>query len=309
MKEKNNKVHKNSKTMIIIYAFVIFVIPFIPILARYVSNTINDFYSRSKEFYFYSDKLGEDFPNYQIENWSGVEDYIITVNMNSQKNNILTATYDIGYDISCNYSDNIICDLSKTAGIIRETTNTDFFNLTIIPNSPLNIGDEVWVEVTASTDSPYEKTLKAKFTLVVGQEKASYQIVDSVNSPYLTLNVTNTLPYYSVDEAFGTYNINDRISRDTYFELSDVNKEKCHSAIITLEFNPDEVLLDMTNENYLNADETSHVTKNSHEYTNSITFRVDAITSTKVRFYKIDISRDYTYPIINNNSVIEFSSR
>ena len=77
------------------------------------------------------------------------------------------------------------------------------------------------------------KTLTAEFELVVGQEKLSYEIQDEANSQYLELNITNTLTYYLVDEAFDTYKIGDKITNDTYMSLIDEQKAKCHSSAPT----------------------------------------------------------------------------
>ena len=43
-------------------------------------------------------------------------------------------------------------------------------------------------------------------------------------------------------------------------------------------------------------------------YISSITFDVDVLTSTEVRFYKRDRSANYTYPIVNNSSVVTFQA-
>ena len=48
------------KQLIILGLIVLNLISFIVIFGRYLTNTINDFFIRSKEFYFYSDKLSED---------------------------------------------------------------------------------------------------------------------------------------------------------------------------------------------------------------------------------------------------------
>ena len=107
--EKNYK----KKQIIILALITLSFLSFIIIFGRYVTNTINNFFVRSREFYFYSDKLSEDNSVYQVDNWSGVDDYVITINMNSSDNNIEAATYDIGYDISYTCSDNAICQLQQ----------------------------------------------------------------------------------------------------------------------------------------------------------------------------------------------------
>lgn len=304
-KMKNNL----KKTQILlIMAILICIISFIVIFGRYLTNNVNDFFVRSKEFYFYSDKLEEDTAVFQVDNWSGVDDYVITVNMNSRKNNLKAASYDIGYTISYTCSDNAICQLSKTEGIIYSNNNSDYFNLTITPNRQLETGDKVVVEIEAKSTAKYQKTLKGKFTLVVGKEKLSYQITDKPQNPYMELSLTNTLSYYIVNEAFGNYSVNNKIDIDTYLALTEENKAKCSSAIVTISFNPEQVLLDITNESYSKAKNIETTTVNGKTYINKFTILIDAISSTDLRFYKVDVSKDYTYPNGNEPSVLNITS-
>ena len=289
-------------------AFLICIFCFIVLFGRYLTNNVNDFFVRSKEFYFYSDKLEEDTAVFQVDNWSGVDDYVITVNMNSRKNNLKVASYDIGYTISYTCSDNAICQLSKTEGIIYSNNNSDYFNLTITPNRQLETGDKVVVEIEAKSTAKYQKTLKGKFTLVVGKEKLSYQITDKPQNPYMELSLTNTLSYYIENEAFGNYSVNNKIDIDTYLALTEENKAKCSSAIVTISFNPEQVLLDITNESYSKAKNIETTTVNGKTYINKFTILIDAISSTDLRFYKVDVSKDYTYPNGNEPSVLSITS-
>ncbi len=308
-KERKSKSIYKKQQIIIILVLALCFITLVSAFGRYVLNGINNFFVRTKEFYFYSDKLKENSPIYQIDNWTGIDPYTITVNMNSMENNLKKATYDISYDITYECTSNAICQLSKTSGIIPATSNSDYFNLVITPNTGLTTGDKVTVVITATSSSRYTKTLSARFTLVVGQESLSYEIVDSESNQYLDLNITNTLSYYKVETAFDSYNVGDRIDVDTYLTLSDANKAKCYSALITLSFDPNEVLLDMTNTNYLNAISTTTTNIDGSNYINGMTFKVEPISSAVVRFYKIDVSKDYTYPIINSTSIIGVTAR
>lgn len=304
------KIKNNLKKtqILLIMAILICIISFIVIFGRYLTNNVNDFFVRSKEFYFYSDKLEEDTAVFQVDNWSGVDDYVITVNMNSRKNNLKVASYDIGYTISYTCSDNAICQLSKTEGIIYSNNNSDYFNLTITPNRQIETGDKVVVEIEAKSTAKYQKTLIGKFTLVVGKEKLSYQITDKPQNPYMELSLTNTLSYYIVNEAFGNYSVNNKIDIDTYLALTEENKAKCSSAIVTITFNPEQVLLDITNESYSKAKNIETTTVNGKTYINKFTILIDAISSTDLRFYKVDVSKDYTYPNGNEPSVLSITS-
>lgn len=297
------------KQLVIILIMLICLISVFTILGRYITNNINNFFIRSKEFYFNSDKLKESQAVYQIENWSGIDDYIVTINMDSRKNNLEAVTYDIGYNISYTCSDNAICQLSKTNGTIKATSNTDSFNLTITPNRQLEIGDKVEVEIQVESTAQYKKILKGKFTLVVGKERLSYQITDSAQSPYMELRLTNTLSYYIVNQAFDAYTVGQKIDSDTYIALSDENKKKCYSTMVTMKFNPSEVLIDMTNNTFEKATNIETTTINGKTYINSITINMDAISSEDIRFYKVDVSKNYTYPNGNSSSIVTITSK
>ena len=298
-----------KKQIIIILIILLCSLSFVIVFGRYVTNSVNNFFLRSKEFYFYSDKLSEKKDVFQVDNWSGVDDYTIIVNMNSRKNNIQVASYDIAYDIKYTCSNNAICQLSKTSGIISKEDNTDSFNLTITPNTQLKTGDKVTVEIEATSKTSYTKTIKGKFTLVVGKENLTYQITDKPNNPYMDLRITNTLSYYIVDEAFGGYAPKDKIDIDTYLELSDQDKAKCYSNVVTMAFDPNEILIDITNENYQKATNVTTTVIDQKSYINSITLPIDAISSADIRFYKKDTSQDYTYPNVNSESVVEVTTK
>lgn len=303
------KIKKYKREQIIIIGLIIIcLMSFISTLARYVTNSINNYYLKTKEFYFNSDKLQDKIASYQIDNWPGVDDYTITVNMNSRENNLLFTNYDIDYDISYICSNNIICQLNKQKGTISGETNTDFFTITITPNADLKINDRVWVEITAKSTIPYKKTLKGKFTLVIGKEKTSYEIQDKENSPYLNLKVTNTISYYQVQEVFLDYKVGDKLTEEQYLTLDENQKQKCYSAIVRLEFDPKKTLLDMTNQEYLNGYDIETTNINGVNYIKAFKFKIDAISSANIKFYKVDINENYTYQG-EGESVIKVSSQ
>lgn len=309
MQKKSKSITKYKKKQIILVLIIlIIIISLVVIFGRFVTNSLNNFFLRSGEFYFESDKLSEEGTTLQVDNWSGVDDYTFTVNINTRKNNIETATYDIPYEIKYNASDNVICNLSKENGIIYASNNSDSFTLTITPNTQLRTGDKVTIDLEVISTGEYKKTLKGEFILVVGQENISYEITDEKSNPYLELSITNTLSYYTVRQAFGNYNLGDRIDVDAYLALSQENKNKCYSGEVKLEFDPNKVLLDMTSEIYNQAKNIETININGNTYIKSFTINIDAISSVDIRFYKVDVTKDYTYPNNNNDSVIEVTS-
>ncbi len=272
---------------------------------RYIYNELRDYYLASHSFYFNSDKLDVGVKNEELDNYSGVDPYTITINMNSYKNNFVASSSDIDYDITYECSSNATCEISKTSGVIYAASHTDSFYVTITPNENLSEGDTIWVEVETTSKSPYKKALKGRFTLKVGKMGLGYEITDVKNRAYFDVNFTNTYDFYTVNEAFSNYSVGDRIDITTYLGLSDTEKDKCSSAVIEIKFDPSIAVLDMTNEAYINN--TSSTTRDigGYKYIDSFIFKVDALSSKSVRFYKSNVSNDYTYPFNNNESIVE----
>ncbi len=303
IKKQNNRRFKESKDrkttnyIIIVVALIILLsTPLLISFSRYAIKSVNNYFSRSREFYFLSDKLTVDNNPYIIDNWSGVDPYTVVVNMSSMKNSNLKTNYDIAYDISYTASSNLNCQISKTSGVIPATTNEDSFNLIMTPNVSLFDGDTAEVEITAVSKTAYEKTLKARFILKVGQEQLTFSIVDEPYSPYAVVNITNSLSYYVVRSAFDSYSVGDRINIDTYKALSNVNKTRCSSVEVKLNFSPNKFVLDMTNQNYLDALDVTYQTIDGYNHINSVTFAVHALSSTNVILYKTNKLEDNTYP-------------
>ncbi len=301
------KLLKNKKNIYIILGITFIIFSIGITLGRYIYNDIRDFYLASKNFYFNSDKLTPLRGIYQIDNWSGVDTYTLTINLNNIKNNLVHAESDIEYEINYTCSNNANCSVSKTQGILYSEKQTDYFSATISPNTTLTNKDEVWIEIVAKSTYPYKKTLSARFILKVGIPGISYSIYDEAKRPYFDLSVTNTTDYYLVKEAFGIYSINQRIDYNTYMSLSDNDKAKCALPLITLTFDPQVVILDMTNTAYLNAETYTTIQINNHSYVNSISFRIALESSEAVRFYKANANADYTYPIVNETSIVNFA--
>ncbi len=298
----------NKKKLLCIYLIVLFLLPIGYTFARYAYNEIKTYFFKTKKFYFNCDKLSEAGSVIEMTNWSGVGQYSITFNLKSNSNSILTSDDDIDYNIEYSCSNNVVCSAenNKTNGTISKETNTDSFTIVItVPTETiLHDKDRVELNVKASSTSPYEKTLKGKFRLVVGYYGLSHEIEDSKNSPYLNIRITNTLDYYVVRQNIQGYSIGNQIDIPTYESLSASDKEKCASSIVTLEFDPTKILLDMTSQDYQDAESITKQTINNHDYIKSISFKIDVLSSKQIKFYKVDTTKDYTYPKNGNTSII-----
>lgn len=297
---------KKRRIILLLVGFIL-ILPVGITFSRYVVQNIKDYIMEANNFFFNSDKLVQDGIVYEINNWGGATNIDIQFELNNHKNNILSSDTDIEYTLETTCASGLICSLDSESGVIQKEEKTDSFVLNLVPTRPFNDNESVSVTVSATSNSPYVKTLSATFKITVGKKGIDYEITDSVSSPYLLFKITNSLDTYKVISAFGEYSVGDIITMDEYLKLSAENKTKCASAVITLTFDPASVILDTTSDIIKTA--TYQTTKyNNIDYISSITFNIDVMTSNEIRFYKIDSSKNYTYPIINNSSVISFTA-
>ena len=308
IKKINIKFLKNKK-LIILICILLLVITSSITFGKYIYDGLQNFYFQTKKFYFNSDKLKDKTATYSLDNWSGAGEYTININMNSIKNNLWKAETDIRYNITYQCPSTVTCQITKTSGVIYGSVNKDSFNIVVTPNTTFHDGDTILIYVSATSTSPYEKTISARFILKVGKIGLSYEITDEEKSPYLEFRITNTIDYYTVEEAFDDYNEGDRIDITPYLNLPSSKKDKCYSAYITLKFDPNVVRLDLTNPSYLTKTNETTELIDGNSYINGYTFKMEAISSQMVRFYKVNTSNNYTYPLVNETSVINFESR
>lgn len=264
-RKNNNKIIP----ILIVLTILAFLVPIMTSLSKYVYNAIHDYYLGTKGFYFNSDKLSSNHSEFEIaNNWSGAETYTITINLNSKKNDLVFAETDIDYEIKYTHSDNIECTISKTSGTIIGSANgginEDYFIITINPAAGTSLpnGATTWVEIEVTSTSPYVATLSGKLMVGVGTEDINYEIMDSVNNPYLEVNITNSL---------------------------NTGKD------VTLSFDPNVILIDMTSKFTLNSSAKTTVQINGYDYVNTVTSYVGSLETITVKFYKVDPSQDYTY--------------
>lgn len=269
-RKRRNRAKANLILCLILFVIVIYITPKFFSFARYVYNMAYEHYLVAKDFYFASDKLSLSHSEYEVtNNWSGAETYQVIVNMSSKRNDLAMTEADITYSITYTCSDNITCTLDKTSSTIVGTgnngVNEDAFTVNINPanGTALNDGEIAWVDITASSTSPYTQTISGKLIFEVGTSDISYEIIDEANSPYLTLNIINSTS-------------------------SNTN--------VTLSYDPTVVLLDMTSRFYLNTQTTFNTqTLNNYSYINNITSPVSALSTTSVKFFKTNSANNYSF--------------
>ena len=299
---------KNKKTLVLFIAVSIIAFGVVISLARYVYDYTRNHILEAKGFYFTSTTMSTLGTSHNISNWDGVNAYEITLDLSSKKNKFIKTEANINYTTSFTCSSNVTCSTSKESGTISKDTNADSFTITVLPSGNISSGDTATITVNASSTSPYEKTLKTTYILHVVTYSFSYSIDDSPNSKYLTLELKNAFTFYEVTEAFDGKAVGDHIGIDEYNSLSDANKKKCKSAIVTLTYDPSLLRIDMTNNLYIDnkSTESTEVIE-SHNYVKKITMPITAASTKKIIFYKADTSQDYSYDGKSGTSIIGVS--
>ena len=273
MRRKRERRKLKSIKVLFILVLVVFLAPVFYSSARFVYRSVYEHFVSSSDFSFKSDKLNEEHSEFQAtNNWSGTETYRITVDMSSKKNDKAFTQADIEYTITVTSSTNVVCTKSKNTGVIpgrynngqNNGSNQDYFIVYVdpAPNHVFTSGETAWVDITAEATSPYSKTISGRIIIETGSANITYEIVDAVDSPYATLNITNA---------------------------------STTAVPITLAYNPANLLLDMNNSFAINA--TSEVTQvlNGNAYINTITSSMPANYNISIKFYKEDIKQNYTF--------------
>ncbi len=298
----------NRRRRIIILIMIILLLPLGITFSRYVIENIKNYLMEANNFFFNSDKLVEGGITYGINNWGGGTYIDIQFQLNNHKNNILTSDADIVYTVEADCDETkVTCVLSSESGVIQVAEKTDEFLLRVTPIVEFQDNQSISVTLTANATSPYEKELSATFVITVGRRGIDYEIRDEEWRAYLMFNVTNSLETIIAKEAFGTYAVGDPVTLTAYQALSAADKAKCASIIVTLSFDPADVILDTTSE--IMKEATFHTrTYQGVSYIDQVTFAMDQLQSQEVRFYKRDISIDYSYPQTQSTPVITFSA-
>lgn len=174
--------------------------------------------------------------------------------------------------IKLNYGINSADGPTTNKGIIYASTNVERLKIVVTPTTQIQKGEVITVRIKASTQEPYRKEISCEISLRIQElTENSYVIKDEVNKNYAILEL--------------------------------VNAENT-AAQITLTFDPKELRLDLNDDIYVNkiSEETSIV--NGKNYVKKVVFNMDKESAKNIKFYKVDISQDYTYPKGGNSPAI-----
>ena len=165
---------------------------------------------------------------------------------------------------------------TETTGIIYADNggaedNVSRIKIVVTPKTQIEQNDIITIRIKASTQEPYQKEISCEISLRIQQVLAnSYEIEDVANRNYLILKMENT------------HNTGGNVS---------------------LEFDPNVIRIDLNDKAYLNRIEGSEEV-DSNGYVEKFVFTMEKESAKNIKFYKVDMSQDYTYPSGDTDSVI-----
>ena len=145
----------------------------------------------------------------------------------------------------------------------------------VTPKTQIEQDDIITIRIKASTQEPYQKEISCEISLRIQRVLAnSYEIEDVANRNYFILKMINT--------------------HDT-------------AGNVSLQFDPNVVRIDLNDEAYINRVENTEEV-NSDGYVEKFTFTMDKESAQNIKFYKVDMSQDYTYPLSDEECIISVNA-
>ena len=284
--KKHKKVYKIRVAIVV---FIIILMIAISVFGRYIYNNMREAYFTSKQFFFTSDLLNLNNQKYTYDDWGGMDVYEISIDLYSYANTLLRLDYDLNYEISCESlnPDKIKCAINSNDGTTSTTgviyakingveNNVSKVVLYVTPVTQVNKGETVSIAVKAKTTEPYEKEISCEFSLKVKEQTSnSYKIEDEPNRNYAVIEFVNA-----------------------------------QSSILqyTLTFDPNVVRIDTNDDICINKLSGTTTTINGTQYLNKVVFNMNKESSKRIKFYKVDMTKDYSYPSGDSRPIINVST-
>ena len=279
----------NKVKVAISISIIIILLTSIFVFGRYIYNNAREAYFTSKQFFFTSDLLTLDNQTYTYENWGGIDVYEVNVDLYSYANTLLRLDYDLNYEISCESltPNKIKCTLNSadgptsTNGTIYAKTNGKENNVSkvviyVTPLTQIDKGETVKLSIKASTNEPYKKEISCEVSLKVKQQTTnSYKIEDVPGRNYAVLELVN--------------------AQDTGLQY-------------TLTFDPKVLRIDTNDEACVNRVSGTSTTVDGTQYLNKVVFNMDKESAKNIKFYKVDMTKDYSYPSGDTTPAVDVST-
>lgn len=270
---------RKNRKIILLFIGLIGIFSFV--FAKYVSNTVWNYYLQTKGFYFSSDHLETNIVN---NLWDGSE---VHFNIKNSLNKNVITEYDIEYTLACSVVDNeaLDCYLNGTdsdtiEGILLSKfsciNSTDKTEENFDDETSCEAGGHEWVVQEVKNDLYFE--------------------IDSKDQPFTAVTVeitaTSTAPYSKTITGYFTLNKNKNESEITMLYQNYSNYDRLiisnpttSSKCVKINWDASKLLVDETDFNSYNTDD--------YGYINEISVEISSKKSLSYIFYKTNFSNEY----------------
>lgn len=285
-----------SKTKQITYSLAITVVALVGLLiltrgityAKYVSNSVLNYYLNSKGFYFRSNDLTAETKNNVDTSWDGNK---VSFTINNSSNKSLATEYDIQYEITCAIEETDttkVCYLNGTnSSKVTQTLSADFACKDTTNNKDVSSLDE-----STCTKQGYT------WTAIPSTSTNYFEVVDingkDVDTANVIITATSTSPYKKIIK--GKYTLNKDKSELGTLSLKYETKTHYENVIVTNSYNEDKCIKLTWNSDNLVIDNSNSMQtiENDNKYINGVIFKLNKKDSTNFIFYKQDKSKTYS---------------
>lgn len=271
--------------------------------AKYVYNSVWDYYLKSKGFYFSSDYLGSNVVNNVNDLWNGDS---VHFNIKNNLNDAVITNYDIDYSVSCevegdaaSYAD---CHMngttsSSTDGVLSSfetcvNNTSDQVDVSSFAKTDCELGGYDWVNQVATKDLYFDVILtNSNYELkdvIVNVAATSTSPYSKTLSGNFVLHKTN-IEAGKVDLSYKNYSNYDKLV---------VSNSYPNAKCVKLSWDSDKLLIN-ANHNTFSSFETD-----TNGYINAIEFNIDAKDSLNYMFYSKNFNTTYN---VNEFSIEETS--
>lgn len=277
-----------KKKMIIIFSFVGVGICFLlTSLARYSSSSIWNYYLESHGFYFSSDSLGDNKRNVNTL-WDGNS---VHFNIKNSSNASLITDYDISYSVSCTVLSDIpvTCRLNGTEnssvnGVLSNNSrcinDVDQVNVSSFNKTECELGGYSWQNLAVTQDIYFDIVPIDDYDL----QNVEVEITVSSTSPYRkSISGTFSLFKNTPDTGSITKTINDGVDSDDLILTNSYDIRKC----LNVSFDSSKRIVDYTND-------MENVTTDGNGYINEFDIRIDSKSNKRIKFFNKDFSSNYS---------------
>lgn len=252
--------------------------------AKYIYNSVWNYYLKSRGFYFESDLLEINTKKNSLLNWDGNN---ISFILKNSENNELISEYDISYKLTCEVigdeTDYIGCDLNNTqkstyngtlssvAGCVNTVDTTDVSNFL---KAECELGGYTWNEEITTKQNTFNLFLKDETKSI---DEVTVKITAESTSPYKK-SLIGIFNLNKVDEEESEY-ITEFQNFNEYSELSVINKTNSDKCFL-ISFDSNNYVIELSSDTIVG----SYV--DSNDKVNKIETKIPKVSSSTYKFYK-----------------------